>query len=195
MPDSNKKFPTVKKKLFFCARNETFEPILYMITFQNKKTFSIDKLNERDKTISTLLVPAHLIADLKEKLKAHGNSFSAYFRNLLSMYRAITHSGMLPEPKKIKTEYQEEGMRLVRVSFRPANADWIEIGELAIAFGKSRCWIFTHLLELDLLGLWKILSESGMDQSVPTKKRLLLRASWSLWRVLQYFERSYYVRV
>ena len=28
---------------------------------------------------------------------------------------------MLPDPKKIKTEYQEEGLRLVRVSFRPAN--------------------------------------------------------------------------
>jgi len=105
---------------------------------------------------------------------------------------------MLPDPKKIKAEYQEEGLRLVRVSFRPANVPpfaWIEIGELAIAFGKSRCWIFTHLLQLDLLGVWKILSESGMDQSVPTKKSLLLRASWSLWRVLLYFEHSYYVRV
>ncbi|HRG73662.1 MAG TPA: DUF1564 family protein [Leptospiraceae bacterium] len=155
-------------------------------------------MNERDKTISTLFVPVHLIADLNEKVKSHGNSFSAYFRNLLSMYRSITHSGMLPDPKKIKAEYQEEGLRLVRVSFRPANVPpfaWIEIGELAIAFGKSRCWIFTHLLQLDLLGVWKILSESGMDQSVPTKKSLLLRASWSLWRVLLYFEHSYYVRV
>ncbi|HRG45670.1 MAG TPA: hypothetical protein PLG41_05700 [Leptospiraceae bacterium] len=78
-------------------------------------------MNERDKTISTLFVPVHLIADLNEKVKSHGNSFSAYFRNLLSMYRSITHSNMLPDPKKIKTEYQEEGLRLVRVSFRPAN--------------------------------------------------------------------------
>ena len=33
------------------------------------------------------------------------------------------------------------------------NSDWIELGELALAFGKSRCWVFVYLLKLDLLGL------------------------------------------
>ena len=166
-----------------------------MIIFQNRKTFPIDKLNERDKTISTLLVPDYLCEKLKLKTKENGNSLRVYLRNLLWMYRTITHSGMIQPPRKIKTEYQEEGLNLRRVNFRVGNADWLELGELALVFGKSRCWMFTYLLELDLLGLWEILSESGLNDAVPTKNNLRLRVSCSLRRVSQDFARSYHVRV
>jgi len=166
-----------------------------MITFQNKKSFPIDDLKGRDKTISTLLIPARLVNPLKEKIKEHGNLFPVYLRNLLWMYRTLTHSGMIPPPIKLKTEYQDEGLDLQRVCLRPFNADWLELGELALAFGKSRCYLFTFLLELDLLGLWEILSESGLSVAVPTKKRLQLRVSLSLRRVSGYFSRNYYVRV
>ena len=166
-----------------------------MIAFQNEKTFSINRLNQRDKTVSTLLVPAHLLEALKIKRKEHGNNLAVYFRNLLWMYRTLTHSGMIQSPQKIKTEYQDEGLELKRVSFRVGNADWLEIGELALAFGKSRCWIFTFLFELDLLGIWDMLSESGLNDAVPTKNNLLLRVSWSLQRTLHYFARSYHVKV
>jgi len=166
-----------------------------MITFQNQNSFRFDKQRLADKTISTVLVPTHLLEGLKKKTKEHGNSLVVYLRNLLWMYRTITQSGMIPPPRKIKTEYQEEGLDLKRLSFRVNNADWIELGELAIAFGKSRCWMFTFLLELDILGLWEILSESGLDIAVPTQNRFRLRVSLSLMRVLQNFARSYHVRV
>jgi len=166
-----------------------------MITFQNKKTFQFDRQRFVDKTISTLLVPAHLVEGLKRKTKEHGNSLVVYLRNLLWMYRTITHSGMIHPPRKIKTEYQDEGLDLQRLNFRVGNADWLELGELALAFGKSRCWMFTYLLELDLLGVWEILLESGLNIGVPTKNNLRLRVSWSLRRVLQDFARSYHVRV
>lgn len=166
-----------------------------MVTFQNEKKFLLTDLKGRDKTISTLLVPAYLINPLKEKIKEHGNLFPVYLRNLLWMFRSLTHSGMIHPPKKIKTEYQEEGLDLKRINLRPFNADWIELGELALAFGKSRCWIFVYLLELDILGLWDIFSESGISGAVPTKNKLRLRVSWSLRRVLQDFIRSYHVRV
>jgi hypothetical protein len=111
------------------------------------------------------------------------------------MYRTLTHSGMIHPPRKIKTEYQDEGLDLHRVNFRVSNSDWLELGELALAFGKSRCWMFTYLLELDLLGVWDILSESGLNFVVPTTTNLRLRVSFSFRRVLQDFARSYHVRV
>ncbi len=166
-----------------------------MITFRNSISFKINELWKKDKTVSTLLVPAHLVEALKEKKKDHGKSVAIYFRNLLWKYRNLTHSGMLPDPRKIKTEYQEEGLELRRVSFRVSNADWVEIGELALAFGKSRCWVFTFLLELDLTGFWEMLLESGLNDSVPTHIQLLLRVSWTLERVRSTFAREYYVRV
>ena len=166
-----------------------------MITFRNSKSFTIDQLWKKDKTVSTLLVPAHLIEALKEKKKEYGKSLVIYFRNLLWKYRTLTHSGMLPDPRKIKTEYQEEGLGLMRVSFRVPNADWLEIGELALAFGKSRCWVFTYLFELDLTGFWEMLLESGLNDAVPTHIHLLLRVSRTLERVRSTFSREFYVRV
>ncbi len=166
-----------------------------MITFQNKKSFPINDLKEIDKTISTLLIPAHLVTPLKEKIKEHGNLFPVYLRNLLWMFRTFTHSGMIPHPQKLKTEYQDEGLDLQRVCLRPFNADWLELGELAIAFGKSRCWLFTFLLELDLLGLWEAFSKFSMGDAVPTTSKLRLRVSLSLKRVSQDFARNYHVRI
>ena len=174
---------------------KVFGPSIGMITFQNKRTFPFDRQRFVDKTISTLLVPAHLVDGLKKKTKEHGNSLVVYLRNLLWMYRTLTHSGMIHPPRKIKTEYQDEGLDLKRVSFRVNNSDWLELGELALAFGKSRCWLFTYLLEIDLLGLWEILSELGLSNAVPTKNKLRLRVSLSVRRVLQDFARSYHVRV
>ena len=120
---------------------------------------------------------------------------TVYLRNLLKMYRTLTHSGMIPEPRKIKTEYQNEGLDSKRVSFRPSNSDWVELGQLALAFGKSRCWVFTFLFELDLSGFSEALYESGFNVAVPTKNKLLLRVSFSLERILQDFARSYHIRV
>lgn len=166
-----------------------------MITFQNNKSFRFNNQRFADKTISTVLVPAHLMDGLKQRMKDHGNSLVIYLRNLLLMYRSLTHSGMIHPPRKLKTEYQEDGLDLKRLNFRVNNADWLELGQLALVFGKSRCWVFTFLLELDLLGLWEALSESGLSGAVPTKNKLLLQISLSLRRVSQNFARSYHVRV
>ncbi|MBP9885739.1 MAG: DUF1564 family protein [Leptospiraceae bacterium] len=166
-----------------------------MITFQNSKSFTIDNLRDKDKSVSTLLVPAHLIESLKQKQKDLGKNMTGYLRFLLKSYKTFTHSGMLPAPRKIKTEFQEEGLDLKRVSFRPHNVDWIELGELALAFGKSRCWVFTFLFELDLTGFWEILYYTGLINAVPTKNNLLLKVSLSIRQVSQDFARGYHVRV
>ena len=166
-----------------------------MITLQNSQTFNIHNIREKEKSVSTLLIPSHLLISLNQKRNEHGKKLSTYLRNHLSLYRTFTHSGMMPPPCKMKTEYQEEGLNLKRVCFRPNNADWLELGELALAFGKSRCWVFIFLLELDLSGFTEMLYESELDNAVPTKLELRLQVSWILERFDQSFERSYYVRI
>ncbi|MBK8394810.1 MAG: DUF1564 family protein [Leptospiraceae bacterium] len=166
-----------------------------MITFLNKNLFRISKIKQIEKSTSTLLIPAHLVDGLKTKIKQNRNSLVVYFRYLLRTYRALSHSGMLPPPTRLKTEFQREGLNLKRFNFLVDNADWLELGELALAFGKSRCYLFTFLLELDLLGLWKILSEARLTKGVPRLSNLQLSVSWSLSRISQNFERIYYVRI
>ena len=129
-------------------------------------------------------------------LKNHGaDNVTVYLRNLLSMFRTLTHSGMIPKPVKVKTEYQEEGQNLCRVGFRPNNADWIELGELALAYGKSRCWLFVYLLKLDIMGLWYLLAHSGLGFAVPTSPNVELESYWTLQRSELNFARKYYVKV
>ena len=166
-----------------------------MIVFRKNIEFSHDKIDEEEGTVSTLLIPRHLIKDFVLKKKKHKGNVSFYLRSLLRRFRSITHTGILPEPRKIKTEYQEKKLKLRKVNFRPRNSDWVELGELALAFGKSRCWVFVHLLKLDILGLWKVLVETRMNKVVPTSPRLELKIFWKLRRVLKHFARGYNVRV
>ncbi|MBL0263066.1 MAG: DUF1564 family protein [Leptospiraceae bacterium] len=166
-----------------------------MIVFQNSKEFVRKKINEEDATVSTLLIPDHLMVDFISKLKKYNGNVSPYLRSLLRRFRSVTHTGILPDPKKIKTEYQLENLKLRKVNFRPRNSEWVELGELALAFGKSRCWMFVHLLQLDLLGMWRILVESKLHKVVPTLPSLELKVSLSFQKIKDYFSRLFYVRV
>ena len=167
-----------------------------MMQFQNSNQFLIDSLNERNQTVSTLLIPKNLMPSFVFLVKSHGSgNISVYLHNLLFMYRTLTHSGMIPFPISVKTEYQEEGLDLCRVGFRPENVDWMELGELALAFGKSRCWLFVYLLKLDILGLWYLLAQADLIFAVPTFPNLELRSFWTLQRNQQNFARNYHVKV
>ena len=168
-----------------------------MITFQNKNSYAIENLKEKDqnRSISTLLIPAHLETSLKMRIKENGNRFHVYLKNLLWMYRTFTHSGMIHPPRTLKTEYQEEGLDLKRVNFRPFYADWLELGNLALAFGKSRCWLFVYLLKLDLLNLWNILVEAGLNKIVPMIPNVELKVFQFLDRISYTFARGYHVKV
>lgn len=166
-----------------------------MIVFQNSKEFARKKINEEDATVSTLLIPDHLMPGFLSKTKKYKGNVSPYLHSLLRRFRSVTYNGILPDPKKIKTEYQIGKLNLRKVNFRPRNSEWVELGELALAFGKSRCWVFVHLLKLDILGLWKVLVETRMNKVVPTSPRLELKIFWKLRRVLKHFTRGYNVRI
>lgn len=166
-----------------------------MIYFQNQNDFHLDDLEKRDSSVSTLLIPTYLMDDfLKVKQKCR-NNLSLYLRILLKRYRTLTYSGLIPKPLKVKTEFQDKDLNLNRQNFRPMNADWIELGELALAFGKSRCWLFVYLLKLDIAGMWRILRKAKLNFGVPTSPKVELRSFWTLQRFHDNFLRSYYVKV
>ncbi len=154
-----------------------------MITFQNKNEFVRHEINLEEDSVSTLLIPEYLYDDFSLKTKKYKGKTALYLQSLLRRFRTITHSGMIPEAEKLKTTYQERNLDLQKVSFKPKNADWMELGELALVFGKSRFWLFVFLLKLDLLNLWHSLVEAGLKKIVPIIPNLELK-------VFQRLERS-----
>jgi hypothetical protein len=136
-----------------------------------------------------------LNGDFQSLLEKYQGDLSIYLRSLLKRFRIITHSGLIPEPIKVKTEYQEKDQDLIRFNFRPTNADWVELGELALAFGKSRCWLFVYLLKLDIAGMSRLLRKAKLSFGVPTLPSLELKIFWTLQRVRENFTRGYHVKV
>ncbi len=166
-----------------------------MITFQIRNEFVRKNIRMEENSVSTLLIPEYMHEDFRLKTKKFKGNTALYLHSLLRRFRTITHSGMIPEPEKLKTTYQERNLDLKKVSFKPRNEDWIELGELALVFGKSRCWMFVFLLKLDLVNMWHSLVEAGLKKIVPMVTNLELRAFQSLDRFSYDFARGYHVRV
>jgi hypothetical protein len=166
-----------------------------MITFQNKNEFLRKKINLEEDTVSTLLIPKYMQEDFRRKTKKYKGNTSLYLHSLLRRFRVITHSGMIPEAEKLKTTYQERNLDLQKVSFKPKNQDWIELGELAFIFGKSRCWMFVFLLKLDLVNMWHALVEVGLKKIVPMIPKVELEVFQRLERSSYNFARGYHVKV
>ena len=89
-----------------------------MITFENNNIFLREQIDIEDNTVSTLLIPVHLLEEFRLKTQKFDGNIGLYFRSLLRRFRTITCSGLLPEPIKIKTEYQEKKLCLQKISFR-----------------------------------------------------------------------------
>ena len=51
-------------------------PNTFMINFQKSNSFRIDNLGEKDTSMSTLLIPAHLLEGLISKNNEHGKKTS-----------------------------------------------------------------------------------------------------------------------
>jgi hypothetical protein len=151
-------------------------------------------IDERKRTSSTVLVPDELFLDFEAKVKVSGG-VRKLFKMLLGKYRILTHSGALPEACKLKTEFQDEGQDLQRVNFKPDNEDWLELGQVATFYGKSRCWIFSYLLRLEILGFGELMEKALLTSGVPITASFQLQVALQLQRVLGIWTRSYHVKV
>ena len=166
-----------------------------MITFQNKNEFQRKTVNLEEDTVSTLLIPKNMHDDFRQKTKKYKGNTALYLHSLLRRFRIITHSGMIPEPEKLKTTYQDRNLDLQKVSFKPKNQDWLELGALAFVFGKSRCWMFVFLLKLDLVNMWHALVEAGLKKIVPMIPKIELEVFQRLERFSYNLARGYHVKV
>lgn len=166
-----------------------------MITFQNKNEFVRKNIKLEENTVSTLLIPESLKEAFLQKTKKYNGNTSSYLHSLLRRFRSVTHSGLIPEPEKLKTTYQDRDLNLQKISFKPKNEDWIELGELALVFGKSRCWIFVFLLKLDISNMWCTLVEAGLEKIVPKISNLKLEIFLRLERFSYNFTRGYHIKV
>lgn len=200
-PDLKMDYQTNRTLIFltknrnFFAHIYPFRPNISMITFLNKNEFVRKNINLEEDSVSTLLIPEYLYADFRLKTKKHKGNTALYFHSLLRRFRTLTHSGMIPEPEKLKTTYQERDLGLKKVSFTPKNLDWLELGELALVFGKSRCWMFVFLLKLDLVNMWHCLVEAGLKKIVPMVTNLELMVFQRIERLSYTFARGYHVKV
>ncbi|MDX1960300.1 MAG: DUF1564 family protein [Leptospiraceae bacterium] len=116
-------------------------------------------LRFQKKTSSTLRIPKEMMEEFEAKINKH-ESIDQYLRYLLRTFRLFNYSGMVLKARKVKTEYQLEGIGYVRVDFKVSNDLWIQLSALAMYYGKSRCWLFTFLLSLDLAGFGEIIFNS-----------------------------------
>jgi hypothetical protein len=163
------------------------------IIFVNHDSYTINIESKMD-TSSTLLIPENLLDEFKSRAGRY-KGVPTYFKALLKKFRIFTHAGLIPPPSKLKTEFQNEGQNLKRVNFVPSNVDWLEIGCIALSYGKSRTWVFTFLLYLDILGVGKLVQKAGFTRGVPVIPNTKLQAAIQLQRVMGIFTRSYHVRV
>jgi hypothetical protein len=163
------------------------------IIFLNNDSFTINMESKLDSS-STLLIPENLLNEFKSRADKY-KGIPTYFKALLKKFRIFTHAGLIPTPSKLKTEFQKEGQNLKRVNFVPSNVDWLEIGCIALSYGKSRTWVFTFLLYLDILGVGKLVLKAGFARGVPVSPSAQLQGAIQLQRVLGIWTRFYHVKV
>jgi hypothetical protein len=126
--------------------------------FHRRHEKKIDLKEFERSTVSTLLIPKHLVEKLElvipfvenSKTKKKSYKLKDGLKKLLDKYRGLLARGYLPFQDKPKLTYQEEGLELQKFCFRPDDGDWYELGILAYGCGVSRCWLFSFLVALDL---------------------------------------------
>jgi hypothetical protein len=163
------------------------------IFFLNQDSFSIN-MDTKLESSSTLLIPEIMLDEFKLRADRY-NGVPNYFKAILRKFRIFSHAGLIPAPSKLKTEFQKSGQNLKRVNFVPNNADWLEIGCIALSYGKSRTWVFSFLLYLDILEVGKLVQKAGFARGVPVLPDHQLQGAIQLQRVLGIWTRSYHFKV
>ncbi|XMO26540.1 DUF1564 family protein [Leptospira sp. 'Mane'] len=93
---------------------------------------------------------------------------------LINRYEESIFSGRLWASERISKRYQEEGLGLVRVGMKVKEEDLVRLGLLADYLGVSKCFLFSKLLELDVMGWGEKLVEAGWVRSLTTAPKLTL---------------------
>jgi len=100
-------------------------------------------------TPSTLLIPAKRYTVFRRLVAKHGGKVSILLRNMLERHRLLLWQGLMPACTQVNTRYQAPHGDYSRITFRPYQSDWLQLGQLALAHGMSRCLFFDYLLTLE----------------------------------------------
>jgi len=110
-------------------------------TIPRSCTFLIMRISARGlhtTGVSTLLLPVDVIRLLNRRLD--GSSMSALIHNLIGDGVPTIRPGCL------RIRYQKAGLDLIRRDFRIEKEVWFRLGQMARAYGVSRCLLFVALL-------------------------------------------------
>jgi len=113
--------------------------------FYRRHEKKIDLKEFEKSTVSTLLIPKHLVEKLElvipyvenSKTKKKSYKLKDGLKILLDKYRGLLARWYLPFQEKPKLTYQEKGLELQKFCFRPNDADWYELGILEYGWGLS----------------------------------------------------------
>ncbi len=100
-------------------------------------------------TPSTLLIPARLVKLMKKRMGNKRLSMSQYVEFLLQTFGSRVGINNSKPVYSLKRRYQSKGQSMRRVSFRPRNGDWQQLGMLADALRVSRCYLVVLFIKLD----------------------------------------------
>lgn len=147
-----------------------------MRDYFNHEKFKL-KSTEGD-TVSTLLIPAELLPTL-EKLK-ESSSLKSILKILLKKYKFLLLSENVRFSNKARLQYQEDGLDLKTIKFRPDLKDWMELGIIAYSLGFSRCFLFSFLLSLEVSPFSELAEDPKVKVVVATQTRSQVRGLWGL---------------
>ncbi|MCE9500038.1 MAG: DUF1564 domain-containing protein [Leptospira sp.] len=107
---------------------------------------------------STLLIPKRLISLYYEDLRRFGNR-REYLRHLLRVTKQAVSNQKLKPCKRFKRKYQEKGLNLEKIQFRPYISDWYEFTMIAFFLRRSLTELIVLVMEFTKM------------KGVPTKYR------------------------
>lgn len=131
-------------------------------------------------TVSTLLVPENLLPIL-EKLN-ESESLKLILKRFLKKYKFLFFSGATRFSNKVRIQYQEEGLNLKAIKFRPDLKDWMELGIIAYSLGFSRCFLFSFFLSLEGSPFSELADDPKVRVVVATQTRSQVKGLWELRR-------------
>lgn len=101
---------------------------------------------EENSTVkATLLLPEKLYDEIKAL------SIKIDFSSLIEKYsHLLEKEGLAIQSSKPTTKYQEKGLKLKRIDFRPLSVDWVIFKIAATGHGISMCLFFAHIMKLEL---------------------------------------------
>ncbi|MCB1174612.1 MAG: DUF1564 family protein [Leptospiraceae bacterium] len=139
----------------------------------------------------SLLVPLELTDYVRMRCQQHGG-LKKYFASLLCTYGCnLDYYDAEPEHKGLRKLYQPNGPGYTRLDFQPDPLDWEQMRNLSSIYGPSICWMFVHLVRLEIRR-WSAAGQPDFFQEQPPERpgspefaRNSMQKSWQALEMLR----------